>query len=97
MNSIFDRAAKTLPLEAIPADWIEAGGGKESVPIITHCGGGGRGQKVHTFPPPIVRERARRERSQRVKGICLDSTPRCSASSDITHPGCATAWHCDIL
>ena len=36
-------------LAKIPSEWIEAGGGKESVPVITHCGGGGRGQKAKEF------------------------------------------------
>ncbi len=49
MNAIFDRTSNSLPLEAIPAEWIEAAGGKESVPIITHCGGGGRGQKAKDY------------------------------------------------
>ena len=27
----------------------KAGGGKEKVPVITHCGGGGRGQKAKDY------------------------------------------------
>lgn len=49
VNAAFNRETNSLPLEAIPAEWIEAGGGKESVPVITHCGGGGRGQKAKDY------------------------------------------------
>ncbi len=49
VNAPFDRKANALDVSLIPADWIEAGGGKEAVPIITHCGGGGRGQKAKDY------------------------------------------------
>jgi rhodanese-related sulfurtransferase len=49
VNAPYDREAKKLDLAKIPAEWIEAGGGKEAVPVITHCGGGGRGQKAKDF------------------------------------------------
>ena len=49
VNCIYDREASSMDLEQIPADWIDAGGGKEGVPVITHCGGGGRGQKAKDF------------------------------------------------
>lgn len=49
VNVVFNKESKSLDPSLIPADWIEAGGGKESVPIITHCGGGGRGQKAKEF------------------------------------------------
>ena len=38
-----------MDLSKIPSEWLEAGGGKESVPVITHCGGGGRGQKAKDY------------------------------------------------
>ena len=38
-----------LDLSRIPQEWIEAAGGKESVPVVTHCGGGGRGQKAKDY------------------------------------------------
>jgi len=49
INVPFDRTAALMDLSKLPADWIETGGGKASVPIITHCGGGGRGQKAKEF------------------------------------------------
>lgn len=49
VNCVYDRAASAMDLAAIPSAWIEAAGGKESVPVITHCGGGGRGQKAKDF------------------------------------------------
>lgn len=33
----------------IPTSRLRCPGGKESVPIITHCGGGGRGQKARLY------------------------------------------------
>jgi rhodanese-related sulfurtransferase len=44
-----DRATGTLDLAAIPQKWIDAAGGKDKVFVITHCGGGGRGQKAKEF------------------------------------------------
>ena len=49
INCIYDRANSNMDLTVIPAEWVEAGGGKEKVPVITHCGGGGRGQKAKDF------------------------------------------------
>ena len=49
INVVYDRASNSMDLEAIPAQWVEAGGGKEKVPVITHCGGGGRGQKAKEY------------------------------------------------
>ena len=49
VNIFYDRESSSMDLSKIPADWIEAGGGKASVPVITHCGGGGRGQKAKDF------------------------------------------------
>lgn len=49
INCVYDRAAGSMDTTKIPADWIAAGGGKSSVPVITHCGGGGRGQKAKEF------------------------------------------------
>ena len=43
-----EHARATTPLVG-PAEWLEAAGGKEKAPIITHCGGGGRGQKAKDF------------------------------------------------
>lgn len=40
------RAASRLRCDTAPS---LAAGGKESVPVITHCGGGGRGQKARVF------------------------------------------------
>lgn len=44
-----DRATGTLPLAAIPAAWVDAAGGRERLFVVTHCGGGGRGQKARDF------------------------------------------------
>jgi rhodanese-related sulfurtransferase len=49
VNAPIDRATGALPLAAIPAAWIEAAGGRERLFVITHCGGGGRGQKAKDF------------------------------------------------
>jgi len=49
VNVVFDRGSNSLDLSSIPQAWIEAGGGKATVPVITHCGGGGRGQKAKEF------------------------------------------------
>jgi rhodanese-related sulfurtransferase len=49
VNAPIDRATGTLPLSAIPAEWVEAAGGKDKLHVITHCGGGGRGQKAKEF------------------------------------------------
>jgi len=49
VNVVYDRANSSMDLTGIPAEWIEAGGGKASCPVITHCGGGGRGQKAKEF------------------------------------------------
>ena len=49
ISVVWDKEAKTMDLSLIPEDLILAGGGKASVPIITHCGGGGRGQKAKEF------------------------------------------------
>jgi len=35
--------------DALPSDWVEAAGGREKVPIVTHCNGGGRGEKMKQF------------------------------------------------
>jgi len=49
INVVYDRATDTMDLSTLPEDWVATGGGKESVPVITHCGGGGRGQKARVF------------------------------------------------
>ena len=49
VNVVYDRANSAMDLSKIPADWLEAAGGKEKAPVITHCGGGGRGQKAKEF------------------------------------------------
>ena len=46
VNVPFDRKSKAMDEALIPERWIEKGGGRDSVPIVTHCGGGGRGQKA---------------------------------------------------
>lgn len=49
VNVVYDRANSSMDLSLIPADWLESAGGKEAAPVITHCGGGGRGQKAKDF------------------------------------------------
>merc|ERR1711971_373797 len=49
INAPYDRKAGLLDLALIPQDWIESGGGRADVPIITHCGGGGRGEKAKQY------------------------------------------------
>eukprot|EP00308_Calcidiscus_leptoporus_P026669 CAMPEP_0119357344 /NCGR_PEP_ID=MMETSP1334-20130426/5754_1 /TAXON_ID=127549 /ORGANISM="Calcidiscus leptoporus, Strain RCC1130" /LENGTH=135 /DNA_ID=CAMNT_0007371561 /DNA_START=114 /DNA_END=521 /DNA_ORIENTATION=+ len=49
VNVVYDRGASAMDLTKIPAEWVEAGGGKATVPVITHCGGGGRGQKAKEY------------------------------------------------
>lgn len=49
VNVIYDRQTSSMDLSLIPQSWVEDGGGKASVPVITHCGGGGRGQKAKDF------------------------------------------------
>ena len=44
VNAPYDRAQSCLDLSKIPAEWVEAGGGKESVPVVTHCGGCSRAE-----------------------------------------------------
>lgn len=44
INIVFDTVKNSLDIGRIPMEKIAAGGGKEHVPIITHCNGGGRGQ-----------------------------------------------------
>ena len=46
---VYDREKSAMDLSLIPQEWIEAAGGKEKVPVITHCGGGGRGQKAKEY------------------------------------------------
>ena len=41
LNLVWDRAAKSMPL---PAEYLP-----KDTPLITHCGGGGRGQKSCDF------------------------------------------------
>ena len=48
INVPYDRANSNLPLEEIEAR-VEALGGRDAVHIITHCGGGGRGEKSKQF------------------------------------------------
>lgn len=45
VNAAFDRVAKALPIELVEAKTK----GDLATPIITHCGGGGRGQKAKEF------------------------------------------------
>lgn len=49
VNVVYDREKSAMDLSLIPQEWIEAAGGKEKVPVITHCGGGGRGQKAKEY------------------------------------------------
>jgi rhodanese-related sulfurtransferase len=49
INIVYDCETKTLDLGRIPIEKIEAGGGKERVPVITHCNGGGRAQEAKVF------------------------------------------------
>ena len=48
LNIPFDRAAGCLPKDGLDALEAQAGGDKD-VPIVTHCGGGGRGQKAKDY------------------------------------------------
>jgi rhodanese-related sulfurtransferase len=49
INCIFDRSSGSMDLSLVPQDWIDRAGGKYRVPVITHCGGGGRGQKAKEY------------------------------------------------
>lgn len=49
INIVYDRSTSSMELKQMPQEWIDAGGGIESVPVITHCGGGGRGQKAKDY------------------------------------------------
>ena len=49
VNVVYDRSTDSMDLSKIPAARLEAGGGKERVPVITHCGGGGRGEKAKQY------------------------------------------------
>ncbi|GMI31820.1 hypothetical protein TrCOL_g10137 [Triparma columacea] len=44
VNLVFDRVAKGMDLKP-----LEDMGAEKTTPIITHCGGGGRGQKAKDF------------------------------------------------
>lgn len=49
INAPLDRATGSLDLSAIPTAWIDAAGGRAGLFVITHCGGGGRGQKAKDY------------------------------------------------
>ncbi len=49
VSAPLDRATGALPLDAIPSAWVDAAGGRAQLHVITHCGGGGRGQKAKEF------------------------------------------------
>ena len=49
VSAPLDRATGALPVAAIPRAWIDAAGGPKKLSVITHCGGGGRGQKAKEF------------------------------------------------
>ena len=49
INVLFDRSTNSMDLQLIPQALIDAAGGIEKCPVITHCGGGGRGQKAKEF------------------------------------------------
>jgi rhodanese-related sulfurtransferase len=49
ISAPLNRATNSLDLQAIPQAWIDAAGGREKLFVITHCGGGGRGQKAKEF------------------------------------------------
>jgi len=49
VSAPLDRATGALDLAAIPAAWVDAAGGRERLFAVTHCGGGGRGQKAKDF------------------------------------------------
>ena len=49
VNILYDRSSNSMDLSKIPESWIAEGGGLLSVPVITHCGGGGRGQKAKEY------------------------------------------------
>ena len=48
LNIPFDRATGSLPADGVESLNAKAGGDK-GVPIVTHCGGGGRGQKAKDY------------------------------------------------
>jgi rhodanese-related sulfurtransferase len=45
VNAAFDRVAKALPLALVETKTK----GDKTTPIVTHCGGGGRGQKAKEY------------------------------------------------
>jgi len=49
VNAVFDRTTGSVNLAALPEARVEAAGGKCACPVITHCGGGGRGQKAKEY------------------------------------------------
>eukprot|EP00614_Pseudopedinella_elastica_P027742 CAMPEP_0172616690 /NCGR_PEP_ID=MMETSP1068-20121228/66723_1 /TAXON_ID=35684 /ORGANISM="Pseudopedinella elastica, Strain CCMP716" /LENGTH=168 /DNA_ID=CAMNT_0013422203 /DNA_START=72 /DNA_END=578 /DNA_ORIENTATION=+ len=49
VNVPYQRDSESMDLSLIPAEWVEAAGGLENMPVITHCGGGGRGQKAKDY------------------------------------------------
>jgi len=49
VNAPYDRSNECMDLSVIPEQWIADAGGKDKLFVITHCGGGGRGQKAKEF------------------------------------------------
>ena len=49
INAPIDRATGTLDLSVVPPAWVAAAGGVSGLFAITHCGGGGRGQKAKEY------------------------------------------------
>ena len=49
VNLVYDRANKTMPLEVLEKRLEEMAAPGKDTAIITHCGGGGRGQKAKDF------------------------------------------------
>jgi len=47
LNVVYDRETSSMDLTTIPADWLA--GGIATAPVVTHCGGGGRGEKAKAF------------------------------------------------
>ena len=46
MNLPWNRDTKSLAIDEIPAELLVEG---KDTPIVTHCGGGGRGQKAKVY------------------------------------------------
>ena len=92
VNLVFDRESASMPLEVLEERLQELGAAGKDTPLITHCGGGGRGQRAREFLERCVKGVETRD-----WGSSSSSSSSSSKSISLTHSPIFSSGYKTIL